>query len=352
MSNARPVVQNSMELARRINDSTDIVTDLTDVVQNELPQKALQGDNPEATNSEILRAIDNIDIDTSELAKEETLVQGVSGIRSDIANIPAPDLSEVAKQGDNPNATNTVILEAFSHIDFSALATKADQEAAAELLILKQRIGESIDPDTAQTIFGKIAAVLTAVTNIDFSSIAKELTLLGVRDVASSTLQTVNAQSVSILNTVNSQTAAVLNNLQAQTNAILTNSNEHATVFAKQGDNEEATNTAILNAIEDTKNDVIFISDSVTQLALQPNKLYILHDRTQDMSFTLVSGDSDVMNEYHVIINFGNYNVFPTFTFPDSVEFLEPIEDPIVYKFDKLEFSILNDLCVWVAKDL
>lgn len=61
MSKARPVIQDSMELAIRINDSTDIVTDLTDVVQNELPQKALQGDNPEATNSEILKAIDNID---------------------------------------------------------------------------------------------------------------------------------------------------------------------------------------------------------------------------------------------------------------------------------------------------
>lgn len=216
MSNARPVVQDSMELAKRINDSTDIVTDLTDVVQSELPQKALQGDNEEATNSEILRAIANIDIDTSELAKEETLVQGVSGIRSDIANIPAPDLSTVAKQGDN----------------------------------------------------------------------------------------------------------------------------------------EEATNTAILDAIEDAKNDVIFISDNVTQLALRPNKLYILPNRTQDMSFTLVNGDPNVMNEYHVIINFGNYETFPTFTFPNSVEFLEPIEDPIVYKFDKLELSILNDLCVWVAKDL
>lgn len=98
MSSARPVVQDSMELARRINDSTDIVTDLTDVVQNELPQKAIQGDNPEATNSEILRAIDNIDIDTTGLAQEDTLVQGVSGIRNDIANIPAPDLSEVAKE--------------------------------------------------------------------------------------------------------------------------------------------------------------------------------------------------------------------------------------------------------------
>ena len=232
MSKARPVVQDSMELARRINDSTDLVTDLTDVVQNELPQKALQGDNPEATNSEILRAIDNIDIDTSELAKESTLVQGVSDIRRDIAHIPAPDLSTVAKQGDNPNATNTAILEAFSHIDFTALATKEGQEeAAAELLILKQRIGESTDPDTTQTIFGKIAAVLTAVTNIDFYSIAKEETLsTGILRI----LQELAPKATQAQ--LETATAAIINALP--------------TDYAKQGVNVTATNTAILETTD------------------------------------------------------------------------------------------------------
>ena len=232
MSKARPVIQDSMELARRINNSTDIVTDLTDVVQNELPQKALQGDNPEATNSEILRAIDNIDIDTSELAKEETLVQGVSDIRRDIANIPAPDLSAVAKQGDNPNATNTAILEAFSHIDFTALATKEGQEeAATELLILKQRIGESTDSDTAQTIFGKIAAVLTAVANIDFSSIAKEETLsTGILRI----LQELAPKATQAQ--LETATAAIINALP--------------TDYAKQGANVTATNTAILETTD------------------------------------------------------------------------------------------------------
>lgn len=108
----------------------------------------------------------------------------------------------------------------------------------------------------------------------------------------------------------------------------------------------------ILDAIEDTKNDVIIIPDDVTSLALQPNKLYILPNRTQGMNFTLIQGDSSIMNEYHVIINFGDYDVFPTFTFPDNIEFIEPIRDPVAYKFDKIELSILNDLCVWVAKDL
>lgn len=232
MSKARPVVQDSMELAKRINDSTDLVTDLTDVVQSELPQKAIQGDNPEATNSEILRAIDNIDLDTSDLAKEETLIQGVSDIRRDIANIPAPDLSTVAKQGDNPNATNTAILEAFSHIDFTALATKEGQEeAATELLILKQRIGESTDPDTAQTIFGKIAAVLTAVTNIDFSSIAKEETLSSgiIRILQELAPKATQAQ-------LESATAAIINALP--------------TDYAKQGVNTAATNTAILETTD------------------------------------------------------------------------------------------------------
>lgn len=40
---ARPEVTDSYELAKRINSSTDIVTDLIDVVEGELPKKSITG---------------------------------------------------------------------------------------------------------------------------------------------------------------------------------------------------------------------------------------------------------------------------------------------------------------------
>ena len=108
---------------------------------------------------------------------------------------------------------------------------KALEEAAAELLILKQRIGESTDPDTAQTIFGKIAAVLTAVTNIDFSSIAKEETLSSgiLRILQELAPKATQAQ-------LESATTAIINALPKD--------------YAKQGANTEATNTAILETTD------------------------------------------------------------------------------------------------------
>lgn len=116
-----------------------------DSISIDLTPVAKQGTNPAATNTAILAAFGNIDFST------------------------------LAKQGTNSEATNTAILAAFNTIDFSSLATKTGQEAAAaDLLILKQRIGEATDTASAQTLFGKIAAVIAAVGNIDFSALAHE----------------------------------------------------------------------------------------------------------------------------------------------------------------------------------
>ncbi len=60
--------------------------------------------------------IDNIqlpEIDTSTLAKETTLQEESAEIKNKIDNI---DLSSVAKQGENADATNTAILKAVSDI--------------------------------------------------------------------------------------------------------------------------------------------------------------------------------------------------------------------------------------------
>ena len=61
----------------------------------ELDDIAKQGDNPNATNSAILQAVGGIDFST--LAKEQTLTDGVTAIRNDIAHINI-DLTPVAKE--------------------------------------------------------------------------------------------------------------------------------------------------------------------------------------------------------------------------------------------------------------
>jgi len=47
------------------------------------------------------------------------------------------DTSDLAKQGTNPNATNTAILAAFGNIDFSTLAKQGDNPAATNSAILE-----------------------------------------------------------------------------------------------------------------------------------------------------------------------------------------------------------------------
>ena len=81
------MVSDSLDLAHLINESTDIVTDLTDVVQEELPKKSLQGSNDEATNTKILNKLDHIDIDTSDLATKEQVQEVYRFMTVDLVEI-------------------------------------------------------------------------------------------------------------------------------------------------------------------------------------------------------------------------------------------------------------------------
>lgn len=60
------------------------------------------------------------------------------------------------------------VLYAVGNIDFSAIAKEST------LNTVKALIGEATDAATAATLFGKLAAVLSAVGNIDFSTLAKQ----------------------------------------------------------------------------------------------------------------------------------------------------------------------------------
>lgn len=64
------------------------------------------------TSQQILTAVENIDIDTSDLAKEATLGD-VASVLEYMEQGGMPEIENIAKQGTNPDATNTAILEAI-----------------------------------------------------------------------------------------------------------------------------------------------------------------------------------------------------------------------------------------------
>lgn len=123
----------SFELARRIDKSVDIVTDLTDVVEEELPKKSLQGINEEATNTAILDALQNIVIDLKPIE-------------------------------DKIDASTTEILDAIDNIDFSSVEEKIDE--------IKDVV-ESIDDNATinkNEILNAISAAKTALQGGDVTA--------------------------------------------------------------------------------------------------------------------------------------------------------------------------------------
>lgn len=71
--------------------------------------------------SMINESLGDVKIDTTELAKEQTLTDGVNTLAGKIDNIKLPeiDLSNVAKQGENQEATNSKIYEELMKLNGS-----------------------------------------------------------------------------------------------------------------------------------------------------------------------------------------------------------------------------------------
>jgi hypothetical protein len=126
-----------------IEESTPYVYDGSDwkalVIEMDLSKVATEA-TLIAGIASIEEKIDNIslpDIDTTELAKEATL----NNVSSKIDNINVDvDLSSVAKQGTNENATNTAILDAVGNInlDKSDLAKQGENQEATNSKILEE----------------------------------------------------------------------------------------------------------------------------------------------------------------------------------------------------------------------
>lgn len=73
----------------------------------------------------------------------------------------AEALDDIAQE-----TTSQQILEKLDNIDFSEIVNNIND--------IKTLVGEATDPATAETIFGRLQEVLNAISNIDFSALAKQ----------------------------------------------------------------------------------------------------------------------------------------------------------------------------------
>lgn len=126
----------------------------------QLGDLALQGDNPNATNTQILYDVNHLVVPPpTGMALESTLTAGITALQNAITALYGGDLTATL------SALKTAI--ANISIDTSDLA-KANALAAVQSDIdaLQVLVGTTADTSTDATIFGKFAAVLAAVAGI------------------------------------------------------------------------------------------------------------------------------------------------------------------------------------------
>ena len=217
VENAVEDAMQDADVAKQGTDPTVTLTIIKGLLDNlDLNNVAKQGTDPTATLTAIKSALDNMDI--SNVAKQGSNPNATNtAILAAFGNI---DFSTLAKQGVNSAATNTAILSAITSIDLSSLATLSGQQSAAtDLLTLKTRIGEATDATTANTLFGKIAAVLSAISNIDFSSVASQTSVDAIQSGVTDLITAIASVATETNATANKN--AILNDIAAKASAIL-----------------------------------------------------------------------------------------------------------------------------------
>ena len=94
--------------------------------------------------------------------KLDEVKSDVAEVKTAVEHIDFTELakdSTVAKQGTNPNATNTAILAAFGNIDFSTLA-KQGSNANATLTAILEALQGGGDPDIPEGVAERLAAIM------------------------------------------------------------------------------------------------------------------------------------------------------------------------------------------------
>lgn len=105
------------------------------------------------------RKFDSISIDLTPVEEKlDEVKSDVADVKEAVENIDI-DTSDLAKQGTNPNATNTAILAAFGNIDFSTLA-KQGTNADATLTAVLEALQGGDDPDIPEGVAERLAMIL------------------------------------------------------------------------------------------------------------------------------------------------------------------------------------------------
>ena len=102
-------------------DAEKVGQQIGEIITGDFDETLLANVAKEETLLEVKAAIENIggssgDIDLTGVAKENTLLTESAAIQSKIDNIQLPDIdtTELAKQGSDPEATNTAIFNAVN----------------------------------------------------------------------------------------------------------------------------------------------------------------------------------------------------------------------------------------------
>lgn len=108
-------IQQQLAHLNTVRESLDIISNALDSLKNGVTNIDLSSviSKIEENTAELSSKIEGIQIDTTYLAKEQTLTEMSSKLDNLGVDI---DLSQVAKQGENTEATNTAILKAVSDI--------------------------------------------------------------------------------------------------------------------------------------------------------------------------------------------------------------------------------------------
>lgn len=198
-------------------------------------------------------------------AKEKTLTNGISSIKDKFNDIKI-DLTPVAKEA-TLLAKVAELKEALNTIDFTAIeqAIQDVEDVTAKEATLIQGVEDiikAVENIDFTDLENSIAEVKDAVANIDFSALAKEETLLTESQAIQSAIQNIDLSSIeSKVEEVGSKIdnidlSAVENKVQEESAAIQGKIDNiklpeiDTAELAKQGENAEATNTAIYNAVK------------------------------------------------------------------------------------------------------
>lgn len=173
------------------------------------------------------------------LAKEKTLADGISSIEGKFDNIKV-DLTPVAKEA-TLIAKVAELKEALNTIDFTAIeqAIQDVEDVTAKEATLIQGVGDiikAVENINFTDLENSIAEVKDTVANIDLSALAKEETLTQVASKVEEVGSKIDNIKLPEIDT---------------------------TELAKQGENQEATNSKILEEIQSFANRNV-IYDSVT----------------------------------------------------------------------------------------